>query len=126
MGFIHVPVIVRNPTDSSQEVEVNFLVDTGAFESLVPRDRLEAIGITPQSKRDYVMADGREVTLEVAVARMDIMGELVAATVIFGDEGTEPLLGAIAMQDAGIIVDPRNETLQKMPTLRRMVGFRRQ
>ena len=108
MGYIHLPVTVRNPADASKELEVNFLVDTGAYESLIPKAMLETIDIAPEGKRNYVMADGREVRLDVAVARMEIMGELVLAkggtrsTVIFGDEGTEPLLGALDLQAAGV------------------------
>ena len=120
MGYIHLPVTVRNPADASKELEVNFLVDTGAYESLIPKTMLETIDIAPQGKRDYVMADGREVRLDVAVARMEIMGELIGSTVIFGDEGTEPLLGALDLQAAGVVVDPRKETVQKMPSLRRL------
>ena len=120
MGFIHVPVIVRNPADASKAVEVIFLVDTVAMESLVPRDQPEAIGITPQGKRDYVIADGREVTFDIAVAQMEIMDELIGSTVVFGDEGTEPMLGAIDLQHVAIVIDPSNETLQKMPSMRRL------
>ena len=114
------PVTVRNPGDVSKELEVTFLVDTGAYESLIPRTMLETIGITPKGKRDYVMADGSEVTLDVATADMEIMGELVGSTVIFGESGTEPLLGALDLQAAGVVLDPRKETLQKMPSLRRL------
>ena len=114
------PVTVRNPGDASKELEVNFLVDTGAYESLIPRTMLEAIGITPEGKRNYVLADGSEVTFDVAVARMEIMGELVGSTVIFGESGTEPLLGALDLQAAGVVIDPRKETLQKLPSLRRL------
>lgn len=120
MGFIYTPVTVSNPSDRSKTMEINFLVDTGAYESLIPRTMLETIGITPEGKRGYVMADGSEVTLDVAVARMEIMGELVGSTVVFGESGNEPLLGALDLQHAGIIIDPRKETLQKMPSLRRL------
>ncbi|MXY47333.1 MAG: clan AA aspartic protease [Chloroflexi bacterium] len=120
MGFIHVPVTVRNPADDSKEIEVNFLVDTGALDSLVPRDQLEAIGITPKGQREYVMADGSEATFDVATADMEIMGELVASRIVFGEPGTQPLLGAIDLQAAAIVVNPSNETLPKMPSLRRL------
>ena len=120
MEFIHVPVTVRNPADTSKELEVNFLVDTGAMDSLMPRDRLESIGITPKGQREYVLADGSETTLDLATADMEIMGELIGSTVVFGEPGAEPLLGAIDLQHAAIVIDPSNETLQKMPSLRRL------
>ena len=34
------------------------------------------------------------------------------------DEDTEPLLGVTALESAGIEVDPRNETLKRLPAIR--------
>lgn len=100
MGIIYTPVTIRNPADTSKELEVNFLVDAGAYESLVPRTMLETIDIAPRGKREYVMADGSEVTFDIATAELDIMGELVGSTVVFGEAGTDPLLGALDLQAA--------------------------
>lgn len=41
------------------------------------------------------------------------MGELVPSLIAFGEDGTEPLLGTIALQAAGIEVDLRTESLRK-------------
>ena len=61
-----------------------FLVDTGAIDSLVPRQHLAAIGIEPETERTYELADGSELVLPVAGGRIEFMGELVWSTVIFG------------------------------------------
>ena len=42
MGGIYVDVTVRNPADLQRSWTSAFLVDTGAFDSLVPRAHLEA------------------------------------------------------------------------------------
>ena len=125
MGLIYAPVTISNPADQDMAWEGDFLVDTGAVDSLVPRDVLDAIGVKPESQREYTLADGSEVTLDVSLARMEILGETIGTTVVFGEPGTDPLLGAISMQAAGIVIDPQNETLTKLPAMRRMVGFRR-
>ena len=120
MGLICTPVTVRNPTDISKAWEGTFLVDTGAIDSLVPKDGLASIGITPMAQREYTLADGSKVNLDTAPAALEIMGSLIGVTIVFGEAGAEPLLGAIAMQDAGIVVDPRQETLRKLPSLIRL------
>ncbi len=120
MGLIYAPVTIRNPADISKAWEGTFLVDTGAIDSLVPRDILETIGIKPDGQREYVLADGKEVKFDIAVARIEFMGEIIGSTIVFGEPGTDPLLGAIDMQDAGVVVDPRKETLQKMPSMIRL------
>ncbi len=95
-----------------------FRVDTGITDCMVPRQYLEAIGIVPQGQRLYELADGKSVRFDIAAARVEFMGEFVGTTIIFGDEGSEPLLGVTALESAGIEVDPRNETLKRLPAVR--------
>ncbi len=118
MGVTHVNVTVRNPADPQRSWAGSFLVDTGAIDSLAPRPYLEAIGLKPDGQRVYETADGREVTLDIAVARLDVMGQITAGVVIFGDVGAEPLLGVTALESAGLEVDPQNQRLKKLPSVR--------
>ena len=66
----HVDVTVTNPQEPARSWAGRFLVDTGAFHTLVPRRHLEAIGITPDRQRTFEMADGTPVTLDIAIARL--------------------------------------------------------
>lgn len=118
MGMTHVDVTIRNPADPSRKWEGKFLVDTGAIDSLVPRPCLEAIGIKPDAQRTYELADGAQVQMDVAGARIEFMGELTAGLVIFGDAEAEPLLGVTALESAGIEIDPQNQCLKKLPAVR--------
>jgi predicted aspartyl protease len=52
------------------------------------------------------------------MARIEFMGEVVGATVIFGDDDAEPLLGVTALESVGIEVDPQNQRLKRLPTVR--------
>ena len=122
MGATHVTVAVRNPARPDQVWEGLFLVDTGATDCLVPRQHLESIGITPEGQRVYSLADGSEIRMDIAVARVEFMGEFVGATIIFGDPGAEPLLGVTALESVGIEVDPYNQTLKRLPSTR-LKGF---
>lgn len=115
VGVTHVDVTVRNPAALHRRWTGSFLVDTGAIDSLMPRPHLEAIGLKPAGQRVYQTADGREVTLDIAVARIDVMGEITAGVVIFGDAGAEPLLGVTALESAGLEVDPQNQLTKNCP-----------
>ena len=95
-----------------------FLVDTGATDSLVPRPHLEAIGLEPEGKRVYELADGSEIGVDIGVAKIEFMGEFVGGTVIFGEAGAEPLLGVTALESVGIEVDPLNQRLKRLPAVR--------
>ncbi len=70
MGAIHVAVGIRNPAEPDRVWEGLFLVDTGATDCLVPRQHLESIGFAPEGQRVYELADGSEVRMGVAVARV--------------------------------------------------------
>ena len=109
MGATHVTVTIRNPADPERAWEGLFLVDTGATDSLVPRPHLEAIGLKPEGRRTYELANGAELPLDVTIGRIEFMGEVVGGTIIFGEAGAEPILGVTALESVGIEVDPLNE-----------------
>jgi hypothetical protein len=37
--------------------------------------------------------------------------------VIFGPDNAEPLLGVTALESVGILVDPANQTLKRLPAI---------
>ena len=118
MGVVNANVVISNPADRAKSWEGRFLVDTGATDSLVPRQHLEAIGLAPEAQRTYILADGSEVRMDVAVARIELLGEIVGGTVLFGAARAEPLLGVTALESLGIEVDPLNQQLKKLPAVR--------
>jgi clan AA aspartic protease len=118
MGLTHVTVTVRNPAKPNSTWEGLFLVDTGAIDCLVPGKYLKKIGLIPKTKRTYELADGSEIKMDVTVAEIEFMGDIVGATVIFGADDAEPLLGVTALESVGIEVDPRTQRLKRLPAVR--------
>ena len=118
MGATHVTVTIRHPTHPDKSWEGRFLVDTGATDSLVPRPHLEAVGLEPKGQRSYELADGSEITVDVTTADIEIMGEIVGGTILFGEPNAEPLLGVTALESAGMEVDPVNQRLKRLPSIR--------
>lgn len=123
MGATHVTVTIRNPAEPERVWEGLFLVDTGATDCLVPRKHLEAIGLLPRTQRIYGLADGSEIRLDVTGGEIQFMGETTWGTIVFGEDDAEPLLGVTALESVGIEVDPRNQTLTRLPATR-LRGFR--
>ncbi len=118
MGATHVTVTIRNPAEPDRTWEGLFLVDTGATDSLVPRPHLEAIGLEPRGKRIYELAYGSELRLDITVAEIEFMGEIVGGTIIYGEPDVEPLLGVTALESVGIEIDPLNQRLKRLPAVR--------
>ena len=119
MGATYVTVTIRNPADPRQilgrPVPRRY---TGAIDSLVPGPHLDAIGLKPEGKRVYELADGNEVVIDVTIADIEFMGEIVGGTIRYGAPDAEPLLGLTALASAGIEVDPVSQRLERRPAVR--------
>ena len=116
MGLTHVAVRLFNSA-SSDTYEADFLVDTGAMYTMAPASDLKKIGIPPLGKELYQLASGELVEYEYGNAELRFMDEIVGTRIIFGPDGIEPILGVVALESAGFIVDPTNQRLRKLPAL---------
>ena len=56
--------------------------------------------------------------LRTPVARIEFMGDFVGGTILFGPPDTDPLLGVTALESVGIEIDPLNQRLKKLPSVR--------
>jgi clan AA aspartic protease len=97
--------------------QANFLVDTGATDTLAPASALRKVGILPIGKTAYELADGSLQDYEFGLAEISFMGEITAGRVIFGPDSVEPLLGVTALESVGITIDPANRTLKRLPAI---------
>ena len=116
MGETYATVTIKNPADRERAWEGEFLVDTGAHDTFVPRKHLEAIGLEPEGMKSYLLADGSTVQMEVAEARVETMGRFGGLNVVFGGD-SGPLLGVIALETLGAEVDPINKRLKLIPAM---------
>jgi clan AA aspartic protease len=116
MGLTHVAVRLLN-SDSSHTYDADFLVDTGATDSMAPACELKKIGMQPVGKRTYELANGQLVDFEYAHVELRFLNDVVPTRILFGPDDSEPILGVIALESAGFIVDPMSRTLRKLAAL---------
>ena len=119
MGMFQVAVGVANPNDRSRAFEEKFWVDTGAFYSLIPEDRLAEIGVAPLQTRAVILADGRRDRrlMGEAVLTIHQLGETLTCPVIFGPPGSLFLLGATALEIFAVQADPTNQELKPLAAI---------
>ena len=117
MGATYVAETIRNPAEPQRNWTGKFLVDTRVFHSLVTRAHLEAMGLEPRGRRQYVLADGKPIALDIAIAEIEFEGDVVGGTIVHGEDGAEPLLGVTALDSGGFEADPRNEELKRLPAV---------
>ena len=114
MGITIKQFLVKPSYQSAQKIIVDFMIDSGAVYSLVPRKELEKLGIAPFKKMDFFLADGTKITREVGDAYFEYEGEGGSAQVVFGEEGDEPLLGATALESCGLVLNPYKREIYPM------------
>ena len=113
MGLTHVTTTVRRLAGRGKGFAAEFLVDAVAFDCLAPAKALRKAGIKPEGRNVYELADGSAVELEYGFARVSLMGEETVTPIIFGPEGSEPILGVLALEGLGISVDPKTRSLKR-------------
>ena len=70
-------------------------------------------GLGSEGERVYSVVDGSELRMSISVGRVDFMGEFVGATIVKGEDESEPLLGVTALKAAEIEVAWRNQELRR-------------
>jgi len=123
MGMFRKKVRVSNSKDPKQFFEEEFWVDTGALYSFVPADCLERIGVEPSAKRNLILANGRQDTRLLGFCDFQIEGceGNIPCPVIFAPKDSLFLLGATALENFGVEVDPIEKKLK--PILAIIGGF---
>ena len=92
-------------------VTVSALVDTVATMTAVPASVLRQLGVEPTTRKAFQFAEGEVRTMDVGYARVRVEGQEIMTQVLFNDEGTPALLGAIALENAFLGVDPLAQRL---------------
>ena len=121
MGTFHSTIaIAAAPAGPFEPIEA--LVDSGAPHTLVPETTLRRLSVRPIDGQTFMLADGSRVGRDVGEAVIRIEGRTRTSVVIFGDEGAEPRLGAVTLEEFGLGIDTLRRELVPVPGY--LVGIR--
>jgi len=112
MGLTSIAGTVTGP--SGKRRRVRFLVDSGASYSLLPVRVWKALGLKAKRTVEFALADGTLIRRPVSECHIALAGEDGHTPVILGETGDEPLLGAVTLENLGLVLDPFKRTLQAM------------
>jgi predicted aspartyl protease len=115
MGLTVLSLEVANPADADRREAVEFLVDSGAVYSFVPRAVLERLGIQPHARQRFRLADGSTIDRDRGDALFFYKGHRGAAPVIFAEEADATLLGAVTLESLGFVLDAVRRDLLPLP-----------
>src|SRR5262245_3055897 len=105
MGFVNLTVRIANFADRTRAEDIEMLADSGALYSVVPAELLTRIGIAPTQVEEFELADGSVTERPVGVAHFSVGMRDGVANVIFGDPGDSTLLGVVALEQLGLVID---------------------
>ena len=117
MGTFRVSVEVGDPQGQRFE-PVEALVDTGATNTAFPASQLRRLGVRPHRKAIFELADGSQTELDIGRTWVRVDGELEQTQVVFAEESSEPVLGAVTLEEFGLAADPVKRRLVPVPRLR--------
>ena len=110
MGEFNWPVGVWS-ADRERMETVDALVDTASSYSMFSGAMLRRLGIVTLERHGFELDDRSIVEYDVGEALLRVNGRERTTSVMFGDDDAEPLLGANALQEFLLVVDPVAEEL---------------
>jgi clan AA aspartic protease len=115
VGLVYADIELANARETSlSPMDVRALVDSGALHLCIPQHVATQLKLETLNEREVTLADGKKQLVpyvgpvKVRFAnRQCLTGALVL--------GSEPLLGAIPMEDLDVVVNPARQSLTVNP-----------
>lgn len=119
IGMFKVKARVANPTDPKRYFYEDFWVDTGPMYTLIPEDRLHAIGVEPAITREVILADGRRDRRQLGHGAITLpeLGETLICQVLFGMKESLYLIGTTTMEAFSVEPDTVAQRLKPTATI---------
>ncbi|MDZ7291946.1 MAG: aspartyl protease family protein [candidate division KSB1 bacterium] len=115
MGLTVLELEVGNPANPKITEKLEFLIDSGAIYSVVPKRILKRLKIKPIGEQTFRLADGSKIVRKKGVALFKYGDLAGGADVIFGEEGDYNLVGAFTLEALGLALDPLRRELKPLP-----------
>lgn len=112
MGVFHVDIEVSSETGARESV--SFMADSGATSSVLPRRVWRALGLQPKRTLEFSLVDGTTIRRRVSECRFTYQGVDAFSPVILGEKNDEALLGAVTLENLGLVLNPFDRTLRPM------------
>ncbi len=97
---------------------VNFLVDSGAGYTLLPYNVWQSLGLEPTREEKFLLADGTIVTRDMSSCYLSLPQGQNHSPVVLGEErDDQALLGAVTLEEMGLVLNPFSRTLHPMRLL---------
>ena len=116
MGIFSQPIAISDLTGQNS-VEIEAVVDTGAFYSVLPSYLLQELGVEPIDRITFRLADNQQIEMDIGHAWITLEDRRRITTVAFGSNTGQLLLGAFTLEGLELAVDPKGQRLVPIENL---------
>ncbi|MXV79587.1 MAG: Retroviral aspartyl protease [Chloroflexi bacterium] len=116
MGIFSQRITVSDLTGKNS-VQIDAVVDTGAFYSVLPGYMLRELGVEPIDRVPFRLADNQHVDMEIGHVWITLDDRRRITTVAFGNDIGQLLLGAFTLEGLELAVDPKGQRLVPLGSL---------
>jgi len=114
MGVFRVRVQVFSLKNPERREEVEMVVDTGAFRTVIPRSVADALGVVSERRQTFRMINGEPMERDLGWIGISIAGESAHTMAILGNPGDHAVLGALTLEELTLEVDPTRSRLRPL------------
>ena len=111
VGLTSIAGTVKGPTGA--QVDVEFLVDSGAKYTLLPHDVWTRLGLGPKWRMRFQMADGTFVERDISECHIAVAERDGHTPVILGEPGDVALLGVVTLEQFALVFYPFDRSLRR-------------
>jgi len=112
MGLTFIEGEVSGP--SGKHKRLQFLVDSGATYTLLPKDVWNYLELKPKREVTFTLADGTQIKRQVSECYIVLEKAESHTPVILGEEGDDALIGTVTLENLGLVLDPFKRELHAM------------
>jgi predicted aspartyl protease len=110
VGLVHVEIEVSR--DGGPRLPVEFLVDSGAKYSVLPRRVWRHLALEPKRRLRFRLADGTPLWRSISECRFTYEDTDAMSPVVLGGRGDVALLGAVTLETLGLVLNPFTRRLR--------------
>lgn len=111
MGLTKVVLEITNLDDKTKKIKGEFLVDSGAFYTVLPKRMVKQLNLKPTYEQQFSLADGTSIKRKISSAFIKFENRSLANPVVLGEAKDSPLLGVLTLEAFGLILDPFERSL---------------
>jgi predicted aspartyl protease len=105
VGIFRTTIGIESPDRGRVTELADTMVDTGSEYTWAPRAVLTSLGINPERRQSFVVADGRRIERDIGFAIVHAGGISAPDIIVFAEPGDMTLLGVRSLEGLNLRVD---------------------